>query len=204
MICQLRRRTATAATATLLAGGLAVGLAPAEAPAADRDPAGIGSLAGPGGARSAAVTPAGAGLAPGPELRPAARLRPGGASRSARTPVLASALAPGRTAAQAAARASARRAKALARRQLAARGWSRQFGCLERLWTRESHWNARAGHPARSYGIPQANPGRKMRSAGRRWRTDPGTQIRWGLGYIDRRYGSPCGAWRHWQRRHWY
>ena len=43
-----------------------------------------------------------------------------------------------------------------------------------------------------------------MASAGADWRTNPETQIRWGLGYIDEVYGSPCAAWRHSQANNWY
>ena len=85
-------------------------------------------------------------------------------------------------------------------------GWgSSQFGCLEALWEKESGWNVRADNPSSSaYGIPQALPGRKMASAGSDWRTNPVTQIRWGLGYIKDVYGSPCGAWQHSQAKNWY
>ena len=55
-----------------------------------------------------------------------------------------------------------------------------------------------------AYGIPQALPGSKMASAGADWATNPVTQIRWGLGYIQDRYGSPCGAWGHSQSHGWY
>ena len=48
-----------------------------------------------------------------------------------------------------------------------------------------------------AYGIPQALPGSKMASAGADWATNPVTQIKWGLGYIQDRYGSPCSAWGH-------
>jgi hypothetical protein len=73
-----------------------------------------------------------------------------------------------------------------------------QFGCLDSLWTRESGWNPSADNPSSSaYGIPQALPGSKMSSAGADWATNPVTQIRWGLGYIRDRYGSPCSAWGH-------
>jgi len=73
-----------------------------------------------------------------------------------------------------------------------------QFGCLDSLWTRESGWNPFADNPSSSaYGIPQALPGSKMSSAGADWATNPVTQIRWGLGYIRDRYGSPCSAWGH-------
>ena len=80
-----------------------------------------------------------------------------------------------------------------------------QFGCLDSLWERESHWNVYADNPNSSaYGIPQALPGSKMASAGADWATNPVTQIRWGLGYIQDRYGSPCGAWGHSQSHGWY
>lgn len=82
---------------------------------------------------------------------------------------------------------------------------SSQFGCLESLWTKESNWNPRADNPSSSaYGIPQALPGSKMSSAGPDWQYNPETQIRWGLGYIKDRYGSPCSAWGHSQARNWY
>ncbi|MFS3128021.1 lytic transglycosylase domain-containing protein [Nocardioides sp. Bht2] len=80
-----------------------------------------------------------------------------------------------------------------------------QFGCLDSLWTRESNWRVNADNPTSSaYGIPQALPGSKMASAGADWATNPVTQIRWGLGYIEDRYGSPCSAWGHSQARGWY
>src|SRR5258708_2946402 len=67
--------------------------------------------------------------------------------------------------------------------------------CLEQLWTRESGWRWDAENPDGAYGIPQAFPGSKMGSAGADWRTDPTTQIKWGLTYITDTYGTPCGAW---------
>jgi len=85
-------------------------------------------------------------------------------------------------------------------------GWSQdQFSCLDSLWTRESNWNVHADNPSSSaYGIPQALPGSKMASAGADWATNPVTQIRWGLGYIQDRYGSPCSAWGHSQSQGFY
>jgi hypothetical protein len=80
-----------------------------------------------------------------------------------------------------------------------------QFGCLDSLWTRESNWRVNADNPSSSaYGIPQALPGSKMSSAGSDWATNPVTQIRWGLGYIQDRYGSPCSAWGHSQSQGFY
>lgn len=73
---------------------------------------------------------------------------------------------------------------------------SSQWGCLLNLWNRESGWNYQAENPySGAYGIPQALPGSKMASAGADWQTNPATQIKWGLGYIQSIYGTPCGAW---------
>jgi hypothetical protein len=96
--------------------------------------------------------------------------------------------------------------RTIARALLAEFGFSdSQFGCLDSLWERESHWNVHADNPNSSaYGIPQALPGSKMASAGADWADNPVTQIRWGLGYIEDRYGSPCGAWAHSQGHGWY
>lgn len=80
-----------------------------------------------------------------------------------------------------------------------------QMSCLDSLWTRESGWNHRAQNPSSgAYGIPQALPGDKMASFGDDWRTNPVTQIRWGLSYIRDRYGTPCAAWQHSQATGWY
>ena len=71
--------------------------------------------------------------------------------------------------------------------------------------TYQSGWNVHADNPSSSaYGIPQALPGSKMASAGRDWHDNPVTQIRWGLGYIKARYGSPCGAWSFKRGHGWY
>jgi len=69
------------------------------------------------------------------------------------------------------------------------------FGCLLDLWNRESGWRYDAENASGAYGIPQADPGSKMASAGPDWQTNPATQIAWGLGYIKQLYGNPCGAW---------
>lgn len=96
--------------------------------------------------------------------------------------------------------------KEIAKMLLAEFGFgSDQFSCLDSLWTRESNWRWNADNPTSSaYGIPQALPGSKMASAGADWATNPVTQIRWGLGYIQDRYGTPCSAWGHSQARGWY
>jgi uncharacterized protein YabE (DUF348 family) len=97
-------------------------------------------------------------------------------------------------------------AQEIARQLLPSYGFSdSQFGCLVSLWNKESHWNVYAQNGSSgAYGIPQALPGSKMASVGSDWRTNPTTQIKWGLGYIKGRYGTPCSAWSHSQRYGWY
>ncbi len=92
-------------------------------------------------------------------------------------------------------------ARADAENLLASFGWSvtKYFGCLDNIWSRESGWRYNAANPSGAYGIPQALPGAKMTSAGADWQTNPITQIKWGLGYIEARYGDPCSAWSYWQ-----
>ena len=79
-----------------------------------------------------------------------------------------------------------------------------QWPCLDNLWNRESGWIYDAENASGAYGIPQALPGDKMASAGADWATDPTTQIKWGLGYIQSTYGTPCGAWDHEEADGWY
>jgi hypothetical protein len=75
-----------------------------------------------------------------------------------------------------------------------------EFPCLDKLWKAESGWNYRAENKGSgAYGIPQALPGKKMSSEGADWKTNPATQIKWGLGYVKGRYDSPCGAWGYFQ-----
>lgn len=82
---------------------------------------------------------------------------------------------------------------------------SDQFSCLVKLWTKESGWNHRADNrTSEAYGIPQSNPGSKMKSAGKDYLDSPETQIEWGIGYIKDRYRTPCGAWGHSQSVGWY
>ena len=96
-------------------------------------------------------------------------------------------------------------AQAIAYTLVQDRGWSDdEYSCLVSLWNRESGWRVNASNPSGAYGIPQALPGSKMASAGADWATNPATQITWGLGYIAGRYGTPCGAWGHFQSRGWY
>jgi hypothetical protein len=93
----------------------------------------------------------------------------------------------------------------IARVLVARQGWSSaQFGCLDRLWMRESNWQSTAQNPSGAYGIPQSLPASKMATMGSDWRTNPITQIRWGLWYIANAYGSPCLALEHSYRYNYY
>lgn len=85
-------------------------------------------------------------------------------------------------------------------------GWgTKQFKCLNNIWTQESHWNHKADNPTSSaYGIPQALPGKKMSDMGKDWKTNPVTQIKWGAKYVKLRYGTPCEAWVFKKRTGWY
>lgn len=108
-------------------------------------------------------------------------------------------------------------AKSIAAEMLPTYGWGdEQFNsCLVPLWNRESGWRTTAQNNAynpnlpgtpenQAYGIPQAAPGSKMATSGADWKTNPRTQIAWGLDYIKSRYGSPCKAWQHSQNTNWY
>lgn len=82
-----------------------------------------------------------------------------------------------------------------------------QWNCLNLLWEGESSWDFTAENSSSgAYGIPQSLPASKMASEGADYRTNPITQIKWGLGYIKQSYGTPCGAWDFWNNRfpHWY
>jgi hypothetical protein len=79
-----------------------------------------------------------------------------------------------------------------------------EFTCLENLWGKESGWNPNAQNPSSTaYGIAQfldstwAGTGIAKTSDGYR-------QIDAGLIYIEKRFGSPCGAWSHSQSKGWY
>lgn len=97
-------------------------------------------------------------------------------------------------------------AQELGKTMAAERGWGDdQFACLLQLWNKESGWRIDAENTSSgAYGIPQALPGSKMASIAADWRTNPATQITWGLNYIAGRYSTPCGAWSSFQSKGWY
>jgi hypothetical protein len=80
-------------------------------------------------------------------------------------------------------------------RALASFGWGAgQVGCLERLWDIDQ---SRGAH-----GIPQSPFHDKTAAAG--GQTNFETQVDWGLGYIESRYGSPCSALNFHLANNWY
>ncbi len=87
-------------------------------------------------------------------------------------------------------------------------GWGGgNWPALYQLWQGESGWNYKAlNKSSGAYGIPQSLPASKMASAGADWRTNPTTQIKWGLKYIKSVYGNPMNAYSKWKARspHWY
>lgn len=99
--------------------------------------------------------------------------------------------------------------RAIGQQMAAKKGWTGdQWLCLEKLWTNESNWRHTVPNYEGSgaYGIPQALPASKMASHGADYRSNPRTQIAWGLDYISARYGTPCGALSFWNSKspHWY
>ncbi|MFF8376263.1 transglycosylase SLT domain-containing protein [Streptomyces sp. NPDC015661] len=80
-----------------------------------------------------------------------------------------------------------------------------QFASFSKIVEHESGWNHTATNSSSgAYGLVQALPGSKMASAGSDWKTNPATQIKWGLKYMNERYGSPNAAWAFWQANGWY
>jgi hypothetical protein len=81
----------------------------------------------------------------------------------------------------------------------------KEYKCLNRLWTKESNWNYKSRNKkSGAHGIPQALPASKMNVVSTDWRTNPVTQIRWGLRYISIRYETPCKALAKHKRSNWY
>ncbi|NYH53968.1 hypothetical protein HNR06_003557 [Nocardiopsis arvandica] len=95
--------------------------------------------------------------------------------------------------------------ESLAMDMAAAKGWDEnERECLTNLWSVISHWdhtfvNTETG----AHGISGFNPARHgpMPSG---FQESPSDQISWGLGHIEKTYGSPCAAWAQWEGTHTY
>ncbi|MFJ6213482.1 transglycosylase SLT domain-containing protein [Streptomyces sp. NPDC092296] len=80
-----------------------------------------------------------------------------------------------------------------------------QWAAFDAIVSHESGWNPSAVNASSgAYGLGQALPGSKMAAAGSDWKTNPATQAKWALSYMNDRYGSPNNAWAFWQTHHWY
>ncbi|MFJ8195840.1 transglycosylase SLT domain-containing protein [Streptomyces sp. NPDC096152] len=104
--------------------------------------------------------------------------------------------------AQAAPANSAGQAQAIAHQMIPD---SSQYNAFSKIVERESNWNVSATNSSSgAYGLVQALPASKMSTAGSDWKTNAQTQIKWGLDYMNSRYGSPSAAWNFWQANGWY
>ncbi|MBQ9180983.1 G5 domain-containing protein [Candidatus Saccharibacteria bacterium] len=91
-------------------------------------------------------------------------------------------------------------------------GWAREAGVSEadlsaaidliyhESGCRVDATNASSG----AYGIPQALPGGKMATVGADWQTNPVTQIKWMINYVNGRYGGWTQALAWWYAHGWY
>lgn len=83
-------------------------------------------------------------------------------------------------------------------------GWTEaDFTGLVHLWNRESGWNPKSyNRYSGACGIPQANPCSKIASAygSNTWQN----QIKWGLRYVNGKYGNGSKAWAFFQANGWY
>ncbi|WP_324606669.1 LysM peptidoglycan-binding domain-containing protein [Kitasatospora azatica] len=165
---------------------LATASAPAQAPA--QAPA---APAAPAKPQSAPSTPAPAKSAPA-KAAPSAKSDTQAASRSnTRSPLAATPAAVPAPANNSVASLQALAASIVPADQLAS---------FDQIISHESGWNITATNPSSgAYGLPQALPGNKMASAGADWQTNPATQLRWALQYMNSTYGSPNAAWAFWQ-----
>jgi peptidoglycan DL-endopeptidase CwlO len=94
-------------------------------------------------------------------------------------------------------------AERLANRMARDYGWrGHQRRCLDWLWTRESGFSTDAvNSQSGATGIPQLLPAAHRIPA--HWGRAR-VQVRWGLSYVSRRYGTPCNAWHHEEAFGWY
>jgi muramidase (phage lysozyme) len=78
----------------------------------------------------------------------------------------------------------------------------REFDCLHQLWTKESNWRPNAHNKSSgAFGIAQFLPSTWANYKYPYKPKDPQIQIKAGLRYIYKRYGTPCKAWEFWKRQ---
>lgn len=80
-----------------------------------------------------------------------------------------------------------------------------QLDAFDWIIDHESGWDVTAENPSSgAYGLGQALPSTKMAPYGSDYLTDPVTQIKWALAYMDDTYGSPDSAQAFWEAHGWY
>lgn len=74
------------------------------------------------------------------------------------------------------------------------------FSAINYIVSHESGWRVNATNASSgAYGLPQSWPGSKMAAAGRDWRTNPITQLKWMKSYVTERYGGAPQAAAYWR-----
>lgn len=92
-------------------------------------------------------------------------------------------------------------ARAIVQRMAAERGWTgAQWKALDNLVSKESGWNPKADNPTSS----AAGLFQKMTSIHGPLEGSVQGQAKWGLNYIEDRYGNPAKAWSFWQQHNYY
>lgn len=86
--------------------------------------------------------------------------------------------------------------------------WNKkQFSCLDKIWQAESSWRIAASGAGGLYlGIPQMNRTAVVNSSPSvaAYRSSPELQVQIGSKYVKYRYGTPCKALTHKQKKGWY
>jgi len=77
----------------------------------------------------------------------------------------------------------------------------KEWSCLNKLWSKESAWNPRAFNTVKVMG---KNAGGIPQLLGLDPKTPTTIQIERGLKYIYYRYGTPCKAWKFFERNKYY
>lgn len=82
---------------------------------------------------------------------------------------------------------------------------AKDYKSVDFIISHESSWNYRAVNSSSgAYGLCQALPGIKMNSAGKDWKTNPVTQMKWCDTYAKARYRSWQKAEDFWQTNEWW
>jgi hypothetical protein len=78
----------------------------------------------------------------------------------------------------------------------------KQFVCLDQLLSKESGWRVNAlNRSSGAFGLFQFMPSTWGNYNFPYKPKDAYTQMRAGLRYVHKRYGSPCGAWNFWKKQ---